>query len=94
MRVLAYLGSLHNISRSWVDTLIFLRPFIWSSVSGLMRFRYGSDKGTASVHQMLCKSQKNEMETLAMIKQAFREGRMSHTRVLEWHARIRTDQKR
>jgi hypothetical protein len=30
-----------------VDVLIFLRPFIWSRVSGLMRFRYGSDKGTA-----------------------------------------------
>jgi hypothetical protein len=26
----------------------FLRPFIWSRVSGLMQFRNGSDKETAS----------------------------------------------
>jgi hypothetical protein len=26
----------------------FLRPFIWSCVSGLIRFCVGSDKGTAS----------------------------------------------
>jgi hypothetical protein len=26
----------------------FLRPFIWSRVSGLVLFRDGSDKGTAS----------------------------------------------
>jgi hypothetical protein len=25
----------------------FLRPFIWSSASGLMRFCHGSDKGAA-----------------------------------------------
>jgi hypothetical protein len=32
----------------------FLRPFIWSHVSGLTRFRNGSDKETASMHQILC----------------------------------------
>jgi hypothetical protein len=46
--VLEYLGSLYKISHSWVDVLTFLRPFIWSLVSGLMQFRDGSNKGTAS----------------------------------------------
>jgi hypothetical protein len=36
----------------------FLRSFIWSRVFGLMRFRDGSDKGTASVRQLLCKTPK------------------------------------
>jgi hypothetical protein len=35
-----------------------LDPFIWSRVSGQMRFRNGSDKGTASVHQILFRSWK------------------------------------
>jgi hypothetical protein len=37
----------------------FLRPFIiWSHASGLMPFCDGSKKGTASMHQILCNSQK------------------------------------
>jgi hypothetical protein len=34
----------------------FLRSLIWSRVSGLVRFRNGSNKGAASVHQILCDS--------------------------------------
>jgi hypothetical protein len=30
-----------------------LHPFIWSHVSGLMRFCEGSDKGAVIVHQIL-----------------------------------------
>jgi hypothetical protein len=41
-----------------MDVLTFLHNFIWSHVSDLMRYCDGSDKGTASVHQVLCKSQK------------------------------------
>jgi hypothetical protein len=36
----------------------FLCPFIWSHVSGVMRFRNAFDKGIVSVHQILCKSWK------------------------------------
>jgi hypothetical protein len=39
--------QVYKIPRIWVDVLI-LRPFIWSSVFGLMLFRNGSEKGTAS----------------------------------------------
>jgi hypothetical protein len=34
----------------------FLLPFIRSRVSGLTQFCSGSNKGTASMHQILCKS--------------------------------------
>jgi hypothetical protein len=64
----------------------------WSSVSGLMPFRDGSDKGTVSVRQILCKSQKKCNGDLAMIRQAFREESMSHTWVFEWLARFRACQ--
>jgi hypothetical protein len=40
MIVVAYLWS--------QVTEFYARPFIWNRVSGLMRFRDGSDKGTAS----------------------------------------------
>jgi hypothetical protein len=40
--------SVYKISRSWVDVLISLCPFIYSRVSGLMGFGDGSDKGTSS----------------------------------------------
>jgi hypothetical protein len=55
MILLAYLGSqctkFH--SAGW-KRRIFSRPFIWSRVSGLMRFRNGCNKGMANVHQILC----------------------------------------
>jgi hypothetical protein len=60
----------------------FLRPFIWSLVSGLMRFCNGSDK---EQHQFWCKSRKR-----AMIIQAFGEESMSHTRKVQ----TRREQKR
>jgi hypothetical protein len=44
-----------------------------------MRFHDGFDKGT---------------DTLAMIKQAFREESMSHTWVFEWHVQTHRDRKK
>jgi hypothetical protein len=52
----------------------FLHPFICSHVSGLMRFRDGSNKGTAS-----------NFVQMAMIRQAFREESMSHTQKVQTH---------
>jgi hypothetical protein len=42
-----------------------------------MRFRNGPDKGTASEHQILCKSRKMCDGDLAIIRQAFEEESMS-----------------
>jgi hypothetical protein len=67
--------SVYNISCSWVDVLVFT-SFYLSRVSCLMRFRNGSDKGTASnFHE----NHRKCRETLAMIRQAFREESMSCT---------------
>jgi hypothetical protein len=79
MIALAYLESqcTYFLAVGW--TCWFLRPIICSRVSGLMRFRDESDKGTASD---LCKSRKESAtETLAMIRQAF--GR----KVWTWHGK-------
>jgi hypothetical protein len=62
--------SVYKTSRSWVDVLI-VYVLLFGVVSGLMRFCDGSDKGTASMHQILCKSRKREEKTLAMIRQVF-----------------------
>jgi hypothetical protein len=48
MIVLVYLGSQCTKFHADGWTCWFLRPFIWSCVSVLMRYRDGSDKGTAS----------------------------------------------
>jgi hypothetical protein len=56
-----------------------LRPFIWSRVSGLMRFLDGYNKGTASHCVQI------STETMAMIRQAFGEGSMSRTRKVQTH---------
>jgi hypothetical protein len=48
MIVLAYLRIRVQNFTQLGDVLICLQPFIWSRVSGLMRFRDRSDKGTAS----------------------------------------------
>jgi hypothetical protein len=53
--------------------------FILTCVSGLMRFCDGSDKGTASVHQLFANLKKSAMETLAIFMQAFWEESMSCT---------------
>jgi hypothetical protein len=48
MIVLSYLGSQCTKFMQLDGHADFIRPFIWSYVSGLTRLRGGSDKGTAS----------------------------------------------
>jgi hypothetical protein len=50
-------------------------------------FHDGSEKGTASVHQILCQSWE---KSLTMIQQAFGDQILSHTQVFQWHARFKT----
>jgi hypothetical protein len=59
-----------------------LRIFIWSLVSGLMRFRDGSDKGTASNFVQISEK---VSETLAMIRQAFGEESMRRAGKVQTH---------
>jgi hypothetical protein len=71
----------------------FLRPYIWSRVSGLMRFRSGSDKGTAS-HFVIIFGE-NAKNTITMIKQAFEGESMSRTRKVQTlRDRISRDRRR
>ena len=51
-------------------------------------FHAGSEKGTASVHQILCQSWKSATETLTMIQQAFEDQSLSRAQVFQWHARF------
>jgi hypothetical protein len=52
-----------------LDGVIFLCPFIWSGVFGLLLFHSESDSGCASDFVHIPK--KSAMETPAMIRQAF-----------------------
>jgi hypothetical protein len=49
---------------------------------------------TKEQHQILSNLRKRKTETLAMIRQAFKEEYMSPTQVFEWHAGFRVDRKR
>jgi hypothetical protein len=49
-------------------------------------FHDGAEKGTESVHQILCYIGKSVMETLTMIQQAFGDQSLSHVQVFQWHA--------
>jgi hypothetical protein len=78
------------MSRSWVDVLIFY--VLLFGVVYLAWCNFVMDL-TSSVYKILCKSGKNVMETLAMIREALREESMSYTRVFEWHAWFWVDRK-
>jgi hypothetical protein len=83
MLVLAYLGSQCTIFQA-AD---FSRPFIWSLVSGLMRFRGRADKRTGSV---FCRNlRKNAIQALEMCRRMFRVESMSST----WKAQTHRDRK-
>jgi hypothetical protein len=84
---LAYPGDLCTKLDAAGRTCWFLRSFIWSHVSGLMRFRDGSDRGK---HQILSKFRKKDPGN---DRQAFGEESMSRTRGFEWHARYRAERK-
>jgi hypothetical protein len=73
MIVLAYFGSQCTTFHVAEWPCWFLRPFIWSRVSGLMRFRI---KCCANVG-------KSTTEPLAMITEAFEEASMSRTREVQ-----------
>jgi hypothetical protein len=79
--VLAYLGrrctKFHIVG--WKQS--FLRPFIWSRVSGLMRFRIGSDKGTASNFVHI--TGKSATETRARSRKVFGEESVGCTRKVQ-----------
>jgi hypothetical protein len=51
-----------------------------------VRFRDGSDKGTESVLQLLCKSREKYDGALAILRQVLEEESMSTTRIFEWQA--------
>jgi transposase len=53
-------------------------------------FHDGSQKGPASVHQILCHLGKSAMETLTMIQQVFGDRILSQTQVFQRHARFKT----
>jgi hypothetical protein len=65
----------------------FLRPVVWSRVSGLMRFRGGSHKGTASSFIQISGKLR---QTLEMIIQAFGKESTSHI----WKIQTHRDRKR
>jgi hypothetical protein len=47
-------------------------------------------KGTASVHQILCQSWESATETVTMIQHAFGDQILSRTQVFQWHAGFMT----
>jgi hypothetical protein len=44
--------SVYKISHNWEDMLIFLCPFIWGCVTGMMQLRDGHDNGTSNFVQI------------------------------------------
>jgi hypothetical protein len=71
--------------------MIFLRTFILSRVSDLMRFRDGSHKGTASDFGEI--SEKVRRRPWQWLDEHSRKEAWGCTRVFEWHARFRADRK-
>jgi hypothetical protein len=61
----------------------FLRPFIWSGLSGLMPFRDGFDSKCASNFVQIL--EKTTRETLTITRQALGEESMSRTRKFRTH---------
>jgi hypothetical protein len=80
--------SMYKISCSWVDMLIFvsyLESHIWSDVISAWTCECASN--------FVQISEKVWQESLAMIRQAFREESMSCARVFEWQSPTRRDPK-
>ena len=82
--------SVCQVSRRWDDVGIFYRGLF--GVVYVIRgdFHDGSEKGTASVHQIFANLGKSATETLKIIQQGFGDQSLSRTQVFQWHARFKT----
>jgi len=82
--------SVCQVACSWVDVGSFHKCLFGIVYMTCGNFHDGSEKGTASVHQILCQSWKSAMETLTMIQQAFGDQSLSCAQVFQWHAWFKT----
>jgi hypothetical protein len=79
-----------QVSRRWDDVGSFYTRLFGVVYVTRGDFHNGSEKGTASVHQILCQSWKSATETLEMIQQGFGDQSLSRTQVFQWHAQFKT----
>jgi hypothetical protein len=84
--------SVCQVARSWVDVSSFHMRLFGVVYVTCGNFHDGSEKGTASVHQILCQSWEKYygVETLTMIQQAFGDQSLSRAQVFQWHAWSKT----
>ena len=79
-----------QVSRRWDEVgRFYTRLFIVVYVTR-GDFYDGSEKGTASVHQILCQSWECVTETLEMIQLGFGDQSLSRAKVFQWHALFKT----
>jgi hypothetical protein len=82
--------SVCQAARSWEDVGSFhtrLFDIVYVNCSDV---HGGSEKETASVHQILCQSWESATETVTMIQQAFGDQILSRTQVFQWRAGFMT----
>ena len=79
-----------QVSRRWDDVGRFYTRLFGVVYVTLGDFYDGSEKGTASVHQILCHLGKSATETLEMIQLGFGDQSLSRAQVFQWHARFKT----
>jgi hypothetical protein len=82
--------SVCQVSCSWVDVGSFHKHVFGVVYVICGDFQNGSEKGTVSVHQILCQSWEKCCGALTMIQQAFGDQILSRTQVFQWHAWFKT----
>jgi len=82
--------SVCHVAHSWVDVGSFHMRLFGVVYVTCGNFHGGSEKGTASVHQICASLWKSAMETLTMIQQAFGDQSLSCAQVFQWHAWFKT----